>query len=39
MSYLGPTLRWQKDSTVNMNITNTFATDSTTVHWHGIYYR
>ena len=36
MSYLGPTLFWEKGSVVQMLINNQLLTDSCTVHWHGL---
>jgi blue copper oxidase len=36
MSYLGPTLVLDKDSTISFSILNQLA-DTTTVHWHGLH--
>lgn len=35
MTYLGPTLIWQKGMPIQVNITNKL-TERTTVHWHGL---
>lgn len=36
MSYLGPTMIWEKGQRVQMHIDNNLSNDSTTVHWHGL---
>lgn len=35
MTVLGPTLHWQKDKQINLQVTNHIG-DTTTTHWHGL---
>ncbi len=35
-NWMGPTLIWQKGSTINMTVHNKLQ-DSTTIHWHGMH--
>ncbi|TRZ74986.1 MAG: T9SS C-terminal target domain-containing protein [Bacteroidetes bacterium] len=36
MTYLGPTLVWQKGQPIQINVTNDLIGHETTVHWHGL---
>ncbi len=36
MTYLGPTLVWQKGQPIQINVTNDLIGHSTTTHWHGL---
>lgn len=36
MTYLGPTMFWQKGTLLNISINNRLPGNETTVHWHGL---
>lgn len=36
MTYLGPTMFWQRGTPLNINVTNRLPGNETTVHWHGL---